>query len=147
MLFGSAEEKYSSYFKSYGTLTEAIIGKNRISNILVSKPIYAELYYFTFVLFVLFTLSTMAAAILNFSITYVKEEQAKITPKNILEVLFGRVLVFVNMIKGVKKKSAGKKKTMERRDSDSDVRAILLDFHTFIRSVQYKLQTEDKYKL
>ncbi|WAQ96229.1 PKD2-like protein [Mya arenaria] len=147
MLFGSAEEKYSSYFKSYGTLTEAIIGKNRIANILVSKPIYAELYYFSFVIFVLFTLSTMAAAILNFSITHVKEEQEKIAPTNIVEVLWDRVMVLVNKIKGVRKNYADKRKLTERRDSDDEIRAILSDLRLFMRGVQNKQRTEEKYKV
>ena len=92
MLFGKDEAKYRSLFKSFGTITEAIIGKNRIATILLSKPLFAELYYFTFVLFVLLTLATMAAAILNFSISAVRKEQEKISSTNIVEVLWDRLV-------------------------------------------------------
>jgi len=91
LLFGKEERKYKSYFKTYGTLTEAIVGKNRLLNILAKKPGYAELYYFTFVLVMLMTLATMAAAILNFSISYVKQESKKIAPTNIVEILLDRI--------------------------------------------------------
>lgn len=91
LLFGKEQQKYKDLFQTYGTLTEAIIGKNRVSNILLSKPGFAEFYYFTFVLFVLMTLATMAAAILNFSISVVRKEQQKIAPTNIVEVIFDRL--------------------------------------------------------
>lgn len=92
LLFGSENEKYKDLFNTYGTITESIVGKNRLEKILVEKPGYAEFYYFTFVLFVLFTLTTMAAAILNFSISAVKEEQKKLLPPtNIVEVILDKL--------------------------------------------------------
>ena len=103
LLFGRDEGKYKSYFKTYGTLTEAIIGKNRLTNILVAKPIYAEIYYFTFVLFMLMTLATMAAAILNFSITKVKDDSSKIAPTNVVEVLIDRIIYACTKLFGFNK--------------------------------------------
>ena len=91
LLFGKETEKYKDLFHTYGTLTEAVIGKNRLNNILASKPGFAEFYYFVFVVFVLFTLVTMAASILNFSISHVKEENEKLAPTNIVEVIFDRI--------------------------------------------------------
>lgn len=105
LLFGKEQEKYKDVFQTYGTLTEAIIGKNRVSNILTAKPGFAEFYYFTFVLFVLMTLATMAAAILNFSISTVRKEHQKLAPTNIIEVIFDRLGMLVNKLKPAKKNS------------------------------------------
>ena len=107
-LFRNDTEKYKDLFQTYGTLTEAIVGKNRLANILTSKPGYAEFYYFTFVLFVLLTLATLAAAILNFSITHVKEEQKKMAPTNIVEILADRIAWLFRWIsKKLSRKSNG----------------------------------------
>jgi hypothetical protein len=103
LLFGKEQEKYKDVFQTYGTLTEAIIGKNRVSNILTAKPGFAEFYYFTFVLFVLMTLATMAAAILNFSISTVRKEHQKLAPTNIIEVIFDRLGMLVRKLKPAKK--------------------------------------------
>lgn len=98
MLFGSGSSKYRDLFHTYGTLTEAIVGKNRLANILTSKPMLAEFYYFTFVLFVLLTLATMAAAILNFSISNVKKESKQISAPNIIEVIFDKIGAFITRL-------------------------------------------------
>lgn len=91
LLFGSETADYRDLFHTYGTLTEAVIGKNRLNTIIASKPGFAEFYYFTFVIFVLFTLVTMAASILNFSISHVKKEHQKLAPTNIVEVILDRI--------------------------------------------------------
>ena len=91
LLFGKGTAKYRDLFQTYGTLTEAIVGKNRLGVILTSQPMLAEFYYFTFVLFVLLTLATMAAAILNFSISNVKKESKEIQAPNIVEVIFEKL--------------------------------------------------------
>jgi len=98
MLFGKDVAKFRSLFTSFGTITESIIGKNQIAHMFLAKPFFAELYYFTFVWFVLLTLATMAAAILNFSITAVKEEQEKISPTNIVEVIWDRLASAVGKV-------------------------------------------------
>ena len=109
LLFGADNDKYKDLFNTYGTITEAIVGKNRLEKILVTKPGYAEFYYFTFVLFVLFTLTTMAAAILNFSITYVKEEQKKLAPTNIVEVIADRISKLISYLRNRSGSSEGRK--------------------------------------
>lgn len=101
LLFGKDTAKYRDLFHTYGTLTEAVIGKNRLRTILTSKPGYAEFYYFLFVVFVLFTLVTMAASILNFSISMVKKEQEKLAPTNIVEVIFDRLGKVIGKIKSL----------------------------------------------
>ena len=95
LLFGKGTSKYRDLFHTYGTLTEAIVGKNRLGVILTSQPMLAEFYYFTFVLFVLLTLATMAAAILNFSISQVKKESKEIQAPNIVEVIFDKLGAFI----------------------------------------------------
>lgn len=106
LLFGSETSKYRDLFHTYGTLTEAVIGKNRLNNIIASKPGFAEFYYFLFVVFVLFTLVTMAASILNFSISHVKKEQEKLAPTNIVEVVLDRISKLIAKLKpSVKYKS------------------------------------------
>ena len=109
LLFGKEERIYKSYFKTYATLTEAVVGKNRLTNILASKPFYAEIYYFTFVLFMLMTLATMAAAILNFSISKVKEESKKIAPTNIVEILLDRLVYACSKLFGFRRKTGTKR--------------------------------------
>lgn len=91
LLFGRGTDKYRDIFHTYATLTEAVIGKNRMGIIQMSEPMLAELYYFTFVLFVLMTLVTMAAAILNFSISHVKDDSRQMPTQNIVELLTEKV--------------------------------------------------------
>ena len=91
LLFGKGTAKYRDLFQTYGTLTEAIVGKNRLGVIMTSQPMLAEFYYFTFVMFVLFTLATVAAAISNFSISNVKQESKEIQAPNIVEVIFEKL--------------------------------------------------------
>ncbi|XP_053383373.1 uncharacterized protein LOC123564671 [Mercenaria mercenaria] len=148
LLFGKEEEKYKDFFQSYGTLTEAIIGKNRVSNILISKPVFAEFYYFTFVMFVLMTLVTIAAAILNFSISKVKTEQQKLAPPNIIEVVFDRISKLFNKLRPSKKKHADK--VRERKDFDAELNDILTDLRGFLRELRpkaIKSKSSKKYRL
>ena len=98
MIFGKGTKKYRDMFHTYGTLTEAIVGKNRLGVIMTSEPMLAEFYYFTFVLFVLLILATMAAAILNFSISHVKQESKQISAPNIIEVIFDKIGAFITRI-------------------------------------------------
>ena len=98
LLFGKGTSKYRDMFHTYGTLTEAIVGKNRLAVILTTQPMLAEFYYFTFVLFVLLTLATMAAAILNFSISHVKKESEQISAPNIIEVIFEKIGAFIKRL-------------------------------------------------
>ncbi|XP_053393015.1 uncharacterized protein LOC123564401 isoform X2 [Mercenaria mercenaria] len=146
LLFGKEQEKYKDVFQTYGTLTEAIIGKNRVSNILTAKPGFAEFYYFTFVLFVLMTLATMAAAILNFSISMVRKEHQKLAPTNIIEVVFDRIGKLLNKFGPSKYEKTDKER--RRRDSDTELNDILTDLRVFIHGFRSKKsKSSDKYRL
>ncbi|KAH3861270.1 hypothetical protein DPMN_024197 [Dreissena polymorpha] len=94
MLFGRDEGRLKSWYVTFGTITETFIGKNKVDDIMETQPIYAETYYVTFVLFVLVTLVTMAAAILNFSISHGKRRRLIWLPK-IFRSLFWTGLWFL----------------------------------------------------
>ncbi|KAL4239961.1 hypothetical protein ACF0H5_000758 [Mactra antiquata] len=146
LLFGKDTEKYKDLFQTYGTLTEAVIGKNRVANILTAKPGWAEFFYFTFVLFVLMTLATMAAAILNFSISVVKLEQKELSPTNIVEVILERIANFFRKLTQ-NNDSDNDPKRRERKDSDAELKDILTDLSNFMKGVTSNNKSSDKYKL
>lgn len=78
LLFGKSLQEYRSIFQTWSTLTNALIGKNSLKRMTLASPYFAQTYYFTYVFFVLFTLITVFAAILNTSITYVRKETASV---------------------------------------------------------------------
>ncbi|KAH3861263.1 hypothetical protein DPMN_024190 [Dreissena polymorpha] len=145
MLFGRDEGRFKSWYDTFGTITETFIGKNKVDDIMKAQPIYAEIYYITFVLFVLMTLVTMAAAILNFSISHVKEETVKLAPSNIVEVIWDRIVVLAGKLQRTIKT---KKVPVVRRDSESELREILSDLHLFIRNLKERRKSNkaDKYR-
>ncbi|KAH3862218.1 hypothetical protein DPMN_025184 [Dreissena polymorpha] len=140
MLFGRDEGRFKTVYESFGTITETFIGKNKVTDIIKSQPIYAEIYYATFLLLVLMTLITIAAAILNFSIADVREETAKLAPTNIMELIWDRIVVLAGKLQAPKK---AKKASVVRRDSESELREILADLHLFIRN----LKKANRYRL
>lgn len=77
LIFGRNLYEYRSIFTSWGTLTNALIGKNSLDTMMAASPQLAQFYYFTYVFCVLFTLVTMFAAILNKSITDVRNDPNK----------------------------------------------------------------------
>ncbi|KAK3610671.1 hypothetical protein CHS0354_028056 [Potamilus streckersoni] len=64
-LFGKDLFKYSSMFKTIGTLAESLVGKNQLDPLLKSSPGLAEFYYSTYVLFVLLSMLNIAVSMLN----------------------------------------------------------------------------------
>lgn len=98
LLFGRETLEYKDLFGTYATLTEALVGKNKLDYIMSTNPVFAEVYYCMFVFFVLFTLVTMAASILDCSIAMVRQEQEKIAPTNIVELIFDRLMKLVSKI-------------------------------------------------
>jgi hypothetical protein len=77
LVFGRTLYEYRSIFTSWGTLTNALIGKNSLDTMIRAAPQLAQFYYFTYVFCVLFTLITMFAAILNKSINEVRSDAVK----------------------------------------------------------------------
>ncbi|XP_061167318.1 uncharacterized protein LOC133176177 [Saccostrea echinata] len=77
LLFGRNLMEYRSMFQALTTLTNALIGKNSLQRMSLASRYFAQVYYFTYILFVIFTLITVFAAILNTSISNVRQETAR----------------------------------------------------------------------
>jgi hypothetical protein len=71
LIFGHQLETYRTIFASFGTLTNAIIGKNSIADLFTVQPVLGRVYYFLLVFFILWILITMLNATLNVGITSV----------------------------------------------------------------------------
>ena len=76
LLFGSSVKEYKSVFSVVGSLTNTFIGVNSLDALIESNPAVARMFYFMYILLVIMTLFTIFAAILNKSISDVKEESA-----------------------------------------------------------------------
>lgn len=77
LLFGASMYEYHSMLAASGSLANSLIGKVALDKMLKAAPNFAQLYFFCYVLFVIFVLLTMFAAILNESITKVREDYEK----------------------------------------------------------------------
>ncbi|XP_060073681.1 polycystin-1-like protein 2 [Ylistrum balloti] len=73
-LFGSTMHEYRSLFSTWGSLSNSLIGKNKLDAMTRAAPNFANFYFFTYVVFVMLILMTMFAAILNQSISTVKAD-------------------------------------------------------------------------
>ncbi|VDI63637.1 Hypothetical predicted protein [Mytilus galloprovincialis] len=75
LLFGPAVYEYRNIFVTFGSLTNTLIGRNSLDSMIRSAPTFAEVYFFVYAFFVIFTLLTIFAAVLNDSISHVRQEQ------------------------------------------------------------------------
>ncbi|XP_062590863.1 uncharacterized protein LOC134252407 [Saccostrea cucullata] len=106
LLFGRNLMEYQSIFQAWTTLTNALIGKNSLQRMSLAAPYFAQVYYFTYVLFVIFTLITVFAAILNTSISHVRQETAQLGDiYGIFDMLKKSVRTVFGVIMKEKKKS------------------------------------------
>lgn len=80
LIFGKTLNEYSTVFRSFGTLTNSLIGKNRLDMMIHVAPEAASFFYFTYSVCVIFTLLTTFSAILNYSIKRVRQ-QSKNNPE------------------------------------------------------------------
>lgn len=78
LIFGKSLREYNTVFRSFGTLTNSLIGKNRLDMMIHVAPEAASFFYFTYSVCVIFTLLTMFSAILNYSIRCVRHQSKKI---------------------------------------------------------------------
>ncbi|XP_061194795.1 uncharacterized protein LOC133202955 [Saccostrea echinata] len=74
LLFGSTVKEYKSFFSVIGSLTNTFIGVNSLDALIESNPALARTFYFMYILLVIMTLFTIFAAILNKSISEVKDD-------------------------------------------------------------------------
>lgn len=75
LLFGPAVYEYRNIFVTFGSLTNTLIGRNSLDSMIRAAPNFAEVYFFVYAFFVIFTLLTIFAAVLNDSISHVRQEQ------------------------------------------------------------------------
>ncbi|XP_062581503.1 uncharacterized protein LOC134243288 [Saccostrea cucullata] len=77
LIYGKSLSEYNTVFKSFGTLTNSLIGKNRLDMMIHVAPEAASFFYFTYTFCVILTLLTMFSAILNYSIRKVRHQSRK----------------------------------------------------------------------
>ncbi|KAL5009826.1 hypothetical protein ScPMuIL_012131 [Solemya velum] len=92
LLFGNYLEEYKSVFTAMGTLTNSIIGKNKLDSMIQSVPLFAQVYFFTFAIFIIFALVTMFVASLNNSIYEIRRDMKKEEPTYGVLDLIGSVV-------------------------------------------------------
>ncbi|CAC5409625.1 PKD1L2 [Mytilus coruscus] len=112
LIFGIALHEFRNLFVSFGSLLNTIIGRNTLGKMQQAVPIFAEVYFFVYVFFVVFTLLTMFAAILNNSIIHVrssnKNAQGEVGITDILKSTFRDMVGLVGIhIKGKGKNKSG----------------------------------------
>ncbi|XP_052071968.1 uncharacterized protein LOC127710241 [Mytilus californianus] len=129
LLFGSTVREYRNMFIAFGSLTNTLIGRNSLDSMISASPAFAELYFFVYVFFVIFTLMTMFSAILNESISEVRYAQAadtigimqlvKTTVKDILS------LVGLHFSSGTSKRTNDSHRGRQKYNNDIDTSNVL----------------------
>ncbi|XP_060073664.1 uncharacterized protein LOC132553437 [Ylistrum balloti] len=116
LLFGIYIYEYRNLFTSLGSLANALIGKNSLDSMIRAVPNWSQMYYFTYVFFVILTLMTMFAVILNQSISEVRADLNK-TPQTygIMDVLGNSVKDILGMAFKMKSKEAPEKENASRK--------------------------------
>lgn len=125
LMFGLALYEYRNLFVSLGSLLNTIIGRNTLGRMKVAVPIFAELYFFVYVFFVVFTLLTMFAAILNNTIVRVRGMTKKESAVGITDVIFGTCKDMLGLF-GVHVKNKKRKRKTGTSTKHSD--SFLADF-------------------
>lgn len=80
LFFGRYLHTYKDLLVAMTTISNALIGRNSINDLRETTPVIAEIYYFTFVLFVMWILMTMLNATLNKSITEIRQSSRQQAP-------------------------------------------------------------------
>lgn len=114
LLFGASMYDYHNLIATLGSLANTLIGRNSLDQMVGAAPLFAQFYFFIYVLFVIFVLLTMFAAILNQSITDVREEYKKEeTPIGILNLITATVKDLLGMF-GIHIRSNNKQQKIEK---------------------------------
>ncbi|XP_061191524.1 uncharacterized protein LOC133199666 [Saccostrea echinata] len=111
LIYGTSLSEYNTVFKSFGTLTNSLIGKNRLDMMIHVAPEAASFFYFTYTFCVIFTLLTMFSAILNYSIRKVRH-QSRQNPETygILDILSSSISNLFGMAMALQRKEKAKEK-------------------------------------
>jgi polycystin 2/polycystin 2L1 len=77
LLFGAHLDTYKNIYVSITTIVNSLIGRNSLHGLIQTAPIIAEIYYFTFIMFVIWIVMTMLNATLNKSIGEIRTNMKK----------------------------------------------------------------------
>jgi hypothetical protein len=91
LLFGSTLISYKNIYSTMGTLFISMIGKSRFTDINTADPVMAQIYFFSFVFFLVFVLLTFFLSILCESISNVREDNTKVRGDELVEYVMKKV--------------------------------------------------------
>lgn len=98
LLFGSSVYEWRNLFVSFGSLTNTLIGRNSLDKLVQASPNFAEVYFFLYVFFIIFTLMTVFIAILNQAIEDVRgSPDSKEDTIGVTDILRGSIQDFLQM--------------------------------------------------
>ncbi|XP_021376367.1 uncharacterized protein LOC110465104 isoform X2 [Mizuhopecten yessoensis] len=145
LLFGIYIYEYRNLFTSLGSLANALIGKNSLDSMIRAVPNWSQMYYFTYVFFVILTLMTMFAVILNQSISEVRADLMKVPQTygimdilgNSVKDILGVAFKFKSKGEPEKENSARNKKTPEGETKKPRIHACCREKATGDRCPQH----------
>ncbi|XP_041364036.1 uncharacterized protein LOC121379460 [Gigantopelta aegis] len=95
ILFSAYYYSYHTIYDSMFTIFTYMLGKNIMGRLMLVAPIWAQLYCLTLVFFIIFVLLTMFQAIMNNSMTVVRDNIKKVQSP------YGLIDVLVNIYRGL----------------------------------------------
>ncbi|XP_046352109.2 polycystic kidney disease protein 1-like 2 [Haliotis rufescens] len=95
ILFSAHYYGYHTIYDSMFTIFTYMLGKNIMARLMLIAPIWAQIYFSTLVFFIIFVLLTMFQAIMNNSMTVVRDNLKKIPPP------YGLVNVVLNIYRAL----------------------------------------------
>jgi len=117
LLFGRNLDTYRNIFVTSTTMTNALIGRNSIDGLIETMPIFAQFYYFTFVLLVMWILMTMLNATLNHSISTIRSQSEELqVPYGIHDMAIKMLQQFVLMLRMGLQKSQYSSERPDKKD-------------------------------
>ncbi|XP_069123705.1 polycystin-2-like [Argopecten irradians] len=154
LLFGRSLSSYRNVLIAMTTITNALIGRNSITNLIEVTPVFAQFYYVTFVFFVMWVLMTMINATLNKSISIIRQQQRQhVAPFGIHDLAVRMFKDFVASLRSNQSKKNdfkpnGPKHRMNQQTTDKYLNDVLteelvdLDVQTEPNQDGEALQTE-----
>lgn len=116
LLFGSSMFDYHNMLTASGSLANTLIGRNSLDKMVAAAPSFAQVYFFVYVLFIIFILLTMFAAILNQSITEVRANYQNESPIGILDLIKGAFTDLLGLV-GIHLRSNNRQNSVQKSKS------------------------------
>ncbi|VDI61828.1 polycystin 2 [Mytilus galloprovincialis] len=116
LLFGSSMFDYHNMLTASGSLANTLIGRNSLDKMVAAAPSFAQVYFFVYVLFIIFILLTMFAAILNQSITEVRANYQNESPIGILDLIKGAFTDLLGLV-GIHLRSNKRQNSVQKSKS------------------------------